>query len=149
MVDITIFSTSYWRWNTVEFWMACFQRPTYVEILTSFWRHVFNILLTLKFWRVLTSIFQRPTDVDFWLFNVVNQIQRIFNVGTTSYACWVETESKNSLSLLNYLGNLECSVEFLLINNIFHSWMLLASFQVPCGIASSSNLLLYICMFRM
>ena len=74
---ITKFSTSYWRWNFVEFW-----------------RHVFNVLLTLKFWRFLDvmfstsywhwnsdelsmSIFQCPTDVDFWLFNVVNQIQRI------------------------------------------------------------------------
>ena len=103
-----------------------FQRHTDVEILSSFGWHVFKVLLTLKFWQVFdvmfstsywhwnfdeysTSIFQRPTDVDFWLFNVVNQIQRIFNVGTTSYACWVKTESKNSLSLLNYLGNLECS----------------------------------------
>ena len=47
--------------------------PTDVELLTSFGRHVFNVLLTLKFFDYFsTSCFQRLTDVDFF---VVQRLQ--------------------------------------------------------------------------
>lgn len=37
---------------------------------------------------LITSFSSTSHNVVFWLINVVNHDQRIFNVGTTSYACW-------------------------------------------------------------
>ena len=50
-----------------------FQWSFNVELLTSFGRHVFNVLLTLKFFDYFsTSCFQRLTDVDIF---VVQRLQ--------------------------------------------------------------------------
>ena len=65
-----------------------FQRHTDVEILTSFGRHVFNVLLLWNSDEFLTSCFQRPTDIEILtsfrrhVFNV--QLTLIFGCSTSS-----------------------------------------------------------------
>lgn len=54
----------------------------------SIFVRVQDVILTLKISYVFNVFFSTSYNVVFWLFNVVNHNQRIFNVGTTSYACW-------------------------------------------------------------